>query len=82
VQLSSQVSLQSHAFWKHTDDGLSNELGPGVGIDIRLASNVQFNIGTGYRDDPILRPYEDLKDSFTDKGENVFLIKLSYWLGI
>jgi hypothetical protein len=198
------VSLQSHAFWKRTDDGLSNELGPGVGIDIRLASNVQFNIGTGYRienkfaqwvknvddngdgkddhyvfgelksrvldlttrlnvyfttntslqlylqpfvavgnyssfkelarpssydfipykldenpdfisrslrgnvvfrweykpgsvlflvwsqsrsaspeiDDPILRPYEDLKDSFTDKGENVFLAKLSYWLGI
>jgi len=199
------VSLHSHVFWKRTDDGRSKELGPGMGIDIRLASNVQFNIGTGYSinnsfaqwvtnvddngdgindhyvfgelksrvldvntrlnvsfttnmslqlylqpfvavgnysnfkelarpssyefipynkldynpdfisrslrgnvvfrweykpgsvlflvwsqsrsaspeiDDPILRPYEDLKDSFTDKGENVFLIKLSYWLGI
>ena len=33
-------------------------------------------------DNPLLKPYYDLKSSFTDKGENVFLIKLNYWLGL
>lgn len=33
-------------------------------------------------DSPSLRPYEDLKSSITDEGENVFLIKLNYWLGL
>lgn len=33
-------------------------------------------------DNPDMRPYEDLINSFTDKGENVFLVKLSYWLGL
>jgi hypothetical protein len=33
-------------------------------------------------DNPSLRPYDDLMDTFTDKGENVFLVKLNYWLGL
>ncbi len=33
-------------------------------------------------DGPSLRPYEDLENTFTDEGQNVFLIKLSYWLGV
>jgi hypothetical protein len=33
-------------------------------------------------DDPALNLYNNMKDTFTDKGENVFLVKLSYWLGI
>jgi len=33
-------------------------------------------------DNPSLRPYDDLRSSFTDKGENVFLVKLNYWLGL
>jgi hypothetical protein len=33
-------------------------------------------------DNPSLKPYEDLRSSFTDKGENVFLVKLNYWLGL
>jgi len=33
-------------------------------------------------DSPLLKPYEDLKSSITDEGENVFLIKLNYWLGL
>jgi len=31
---------------------------------------------------PSLRPYEDLRSSLTDEGQNVFLIKLNYWLGL
>jgi hypothetical protein len=33
-------------------------------------------------DNPSLRPYDDLRDTFTDKGQNVFLVKLNYWLGL
>jgi len=33
-------------------------------------------------DDPVLRPYENIRDTFTDEGEDVFLAKLSYWIGI
>jgi hypothetical protein len=33
-------------------------------------------------DNPSLRPYDDLRDTFNDKGENVFLVKLNYWLGL
>jgi hypothetical protein len=33
-------------------------------------------------DSPSLRPYEDLKSSIIDEGENVFLVKLNYWLGL
>jgi hypothetical protein len=33
-------------------------------------------------DSPSLKPYEDLRSSFSDEGENVFLIKLNYWLGL
>jgi len=32
--------------------------------------------------DPVLKPYEQLKNGFSDKGENVFLAKVSYWLGM
>jgi hypothetical protein len=32
-------------------------------------------------DGPSLRR-EDLENTFTDEGQNVFLVKLSYWLGI
>jgi hypothetical protein len=33
-------------------------------------------------DNPSLKPYESLSSSFTDEGENVFLIKLNCWLGL
>ena len=33
-------------------------------------------------DNPLLKPYYDLRNTFTDKGENVFLVKLNYWLGL
>ena len=33
-------------------------------------------------DNPSLKPYEELKSGFADEGENVFLIKLNYWLGL
>jgi len=33
-------------------------------------------------DNPSLKPYESLRSSFIDEGENVFLIKLNYWLGL
>ncbi|MHC4560563.1 MAG: DUF5916 domain-containing protein [Planctomycetota bacterium] len=33
-------------------------------------------------DNPSLKPYYDLRDTFTDKGENVILAKLNYWLGL
>jgi len=32
--------------------------------------------------DPDFRPFEGVKESFTDEGENVFLIKTNYWLGM
>lgn len=32
--------------------------------------------------DPLMNISKDIKGSFTDDGENVFLIKLNYWLGV
>jgi hypothetical protein len=32
--------------------------------------------------DPVLKPYDQLKDGLSDKGENVLLAKVSYWLGM
>lgn len=32
--------------------------------------------------DPELRPFAGVKDSFADEGNNVFLVRLNYWLGI
>jgi hypothetical protein len=32
--------------------------------------------------DPAFRPFEGVRESFTDEGENVFLIKTNYWLGM
>lgn len=33
-------------------------------------------------DDPSFHPWDSLKESFSDEGQNIFLIKLNYWLGI
>jgi len=32
--------------------------------------------------DPAFHPWNDLKNSFSDEGQNIFLVKLNYWLGI
>ncbi|MCC7264685.1 MAG: carbohydrate binding family 9 domain-containing protein [Candidatus Latescibacteria bacterium] len=32
--------------------------------------------------DPELRPLSGVQDSFTDEGNNLFLVRLNYWLGI
>jgi hypothetical protein len=32
--------------------------------------------------DPMINAYENFRDSITDEGQNVFLVKLSYWLGL
>ena len=32
--------------------------------------------------DPDFRPFSGVRDSFTDGGDNVFLIKCNYWLGL
>jgi len=32
--------------------------------------------------DPMLNAYGNFRESITDKGQNVFLVKLSYWLGL
>lgn len=33
-------------------------------------------------DNPSFHPFEGIRESFTDKGENVFLIKLNSWMGM
>ena len=33
-------------------------------------------------DDPSFHPWDSMKESFSDEGQNIFLIKLNYWLGI
>lgn len=33
-------------------------------------------------DDPTFRPIRGMFDAFGDEGDNIFLIKLSYWLGV
>jgi len=33
-------------------------------------------------DDPEFRPFDNVRDSFTDDGQNIFLVKLNYWLGM
>jgi len=33
-------------------------------------------------ENPALSAYDNLRDSVSDKGENVFLVKLNYWLGL
>lgn len=32
--------------------------------------------------DPDFEPFTSVRESFTDEGENIFLVKLNYWLGI
>ncbi len=32
--------------------------------------------------DPELRPFDGVQDSFADEGNNIFLVRLNYWLGI
>ena len=34
------------------------------------------------RDDPGFAPLAGVRDSFTDEGQNIFLAKFNYWLGI
>jgi len=45
-----------------------------------------FAVWSQYRsassDDLSFCPWNSLKESFSDEGENIFLIKLNYWLGI
>lgn len=31
---------------------------------------------------PEFRPFDDVTGSFTDEGQNIFLVKLNYWLGM
>ena len=33
-------------------------------------------------DEAEFRPLPSVRDSFTDDGEDVFLIKLNYWMGL
>lgn len=33
-------------------------------------------------DAPSFRPFDSVRHSFTDEGQNIFLVKLNYWLGI
>jgi hypothetical protein len=33
-------------------------------------------------DNPEFHPYDGVRKSFTDEGENIFLIKFNYWLGM
>ena len=38
--------------------------------------------GSADFDNPEFRPLPSVRDSFTDDGEDVFLIKLNYWMGL
>lgn len=33
-------------------------------------------------DEPAFRPWASVRQSFADEGQNIFLVKLNYWLGI
>ncbi|MBT5712080.1 hypothetical protein HOI71_13615, partial [Candidatus Poribacteria bacterium] len=33
-------------------------------------------------DDPEFTPFDSVWDSFADDGEDVFLVKLNYWMGL
>jgi hypothetical protein len=46
------------------------------------ASGKSFCLTSWEVNDPMLNAYENFRNSITDEGQNVFLVKLNYWLGL
>ena len=46
------------------------------------ASGKSFCMTSWEVNDLMLNAYGNFRDSITDEGQNVFLVKLSYWLGL
>ncbi len=55
------------------------EYEPGSTLFVVWSQNRSASFDTG---DPDFTPFSSAWDSFTDDGEDVFLVKLNYWLGL
>jgi len=55
------------------------EYEPGSTLFLVWSQNRHGSMGL---DEAEFRPLPSVRDSFTDDGEDVFLIKLNYWMGL
>ncbi|MFQ6041683.1 MAG: DUF5916 domain-containing protein, partial [Candidatus Poribacteria bacterium] len=55
------------------------EYRPGSALFLVWSQNRSKSLDTA---NPRFEPLDNLRNSFTDEGQNIFLVKLNYWLGI
>ena len=58
------------------------EFQPGSTLFLVWTQSREADLTSGEETDMVFRPLQSLGSSFTDEGENVFLIKCRYWFGM